>query len=398
MNGLEMLRQVRRKYPQLRVVMFSTLNERGAAITLEALILGATTTWPRPRTKGRSTAPSPIFGKRYPEDQPVLPYARAQHGGSQALISTRGAASAGSLTACFLWVRLCLRSCALRAELKTDPMERRTIITEILPENYRFLQKHVHSQVGIVLEDNKHYLFESRLAPIVKQHGLGSINDLCALLRAKRDVDLDHQVVEAMTTNETYFYRDPAQYEAIRTVLLPKLKQERRDRRNLRFWSAASSSGQEAYTLAMLLLENGFKDWNIQILGTDFSEKVVERARCGIYQQIEVDRGLPAALLVKYFNRSGLDWQLSEPVRKMVRFDTIDLRKSMRTLGPFDLVFCRNVMIYFDNDTKRNVVKEIHSTLFRGGWLLLGGAETTFSIEERFDRETVGNVTVYVAR
>jgi len=148
----------------------------------------------------------------------------------------------------------------------------------------------------------------------------------------------------------------------------------------------------------MLLLENGFKDWNIQILGTDFSEKVVERARCGIYQQIEVDRGLPAALLVKYFNRSGLDWQLSEPVRKMVRFDTIDLRKSMRTLGPFDLVFCRNVMIYFDNDTKRNVVKEIHSTLFRGGWLLLGGAETTFSIEERFDRETVGNVTVYVAR
>ena len=212
-----------------------------------------------------------------------------------------------------------------------------TITTQILPENYRFLQEQVHSRVGIVLEDNKHYLFESRLAPIVKQHGLASINDLCVLLRAKRDIALAHQVVEAMTTNETYFFRDPAQYEAIRTVLLPKLKQERPGK--LRFWSAASSTGQEAYTLAMLLLENGFQDWNIQILGTDFSEKVVERARGGIYQQIEVNRGLPAALLIKYFRRTGLDWQLSEQVRKMVRFETIDLRQNMRALGPFDLVF-----------------------------------------------------------
>jgi chemotaxis protein methyltransferase CheR len=277
-------------------------------------------------------------------------------------------------------------------------MESRTLSAEILPENYRFLQEHVHSQVGIVLEDNKHYLFESRLAPIVKQHGLGSINELCVLLRAKHNIQLAHQVVEAMTTNETYFFRDPAQYEAIRTVLLPRLKEERRDARKLRFWSAASSTGQEAYTLAMLLLENGLQDWNIEILGTDFSAKVVERARSGIYQQIEANRGLPATLLVKYFRRSGVDWQLSDTVRRMVRFETIDLRKSMRTLGPFDLVFCRNVMIYFDNETKRNIMKEIHSTLFRGGWLLLGGAETAFSLEERFDRLNVGNVTVYVAR
>jgi chemotaxis protein methyltransferase CheR len=274
-----------------------------------------------------------------------------------------------------------------------------TIITQILPENYRFLQEHVHSQVGIVLEDNKHYLFESRLAPIVKQHGLGSINDLCVLLRSKRNVALGHQVVEAMTTNETYFFRDPAQYEAIRTVLLPKLKQERGDTRKLRFWSAASSTGQEAYSLAMLLLENGFQDWNIQILGTDFSEKVVERARHGIYRQIEVNRGLPAALLIKYFRRTGLDWQLDEQVRKMVRFETIDLRQSMRALGPFDLVFCRNVLIYFDNETKRSILKEIHRTLFRNGWLLLGGSETAFSLEEeRFDRQAVGTVSVYVAR
>jgi len=271
-------------------------------------------------------------------------------------------------------------------------------ITDILPENYRFLQAHVYSQVGIVLENDKQYLFQSRLAPIVKHLGLSSINDLCTLIHARRNPEVGQQVVEAMTTNETYFFRDPAQYEAIRSTLLPKLRADRRDTRKLRFWSAASSTGQEAYSLAMLLLEEGLTDWNIQILGTDFSSKVVERAQSGSYQQIEVNRGLPASLLVKYFRRSGMDWQVTEPVQRMARFETIDLRKSMRTLGPFDLVFCRNVMIYFDNETKRNIMKELHSTLFRGGWLLLGGAETAFGLDEWFERLTVGNITVYVAR
>jgi chemotaxis protein methyltransferase CheR len=271
-------------------------------------------------------------------------------------------------------------------------------ISEILPENYRFLQAHVYSQVGIVLEDNKHYLFESRLAPIVQQFSLGSINNLCTLLLAKRNPEIGKQVVEAMTTNETYFFRDPAQYEAIRTVLLPKLIEERQSTRKLRFWSAASSTGQEAYSLAMLLLNEGLNDWNIQILGTDFATKVVERANTGTYQQLEVNRGLPVSLLLKYFRRSGLEWQLTEPVKKMARFETIDLRKSMRTLGPFDLVFCRNVMIYFDHKTKMDIMKELHSTMFRGGWLLLGTTEAASGLEEWFDRKTVGNVTIFVAR
>ena len=273
-----------------------------------------------------------------------------------------------------------------------------TLVSEILPENYRFLQALVYSQVGIVLENNKNYLFESRLVPIVKQFNLKSINALCDHILAKRDPAIGQQVVEAMTTNETYFFRDPAQYEAIRTVLLPKLKEERQVTRKLRFWSAASSTGQEAYSLAILLLEDGLRDWDIQIPGTDFSSKVVERAQSGNFQQIEVNRGLPAALLVKHFQRAGMHWQLSESVRRMARFETIDLRKSMRTLGPFDLVFCRNVMIYFDNETKRNIMKELHSTLFRGGWLLLGGAESAFGLDEWFERKTVGNITVYVAR
>ena len=271
-------------------------------------------------------------------------------------------------------------------------------VAEIHSDNYRFLQEHVYSQAGIVLEHDKHYLFESRLAPIVRQLGLGSINDLCALLQATRNQGVGRQVVEAMTTNETYFFRDPAHYEAIRTVLVPRLKEERQDSKRLRFWSAAASTGQEAYSLAMLLLGCGLDDWSIQILGTDFSSQVLERARSGKYQQIEVNRGLPAACLVKHFRRAGVDWELSETVRRMVRFETIDLRQSMRALGPFDLVFCRNVMIYFDAETKKSILNEIHGTLFRGGWLLLGGAETAFGIEDKFERQTVGSAIVYVAR
>jgi chemotaxis protein methyltransferase CheR len=159
-----------------------------------------------------------------------------------------------------------------------------TPTVEINPENYRFLQEHVYSQSGIVLEGDKHYLFESRLTPIVGQLGLQSINDLCALIKGTQETGIGRQVVEAMTTNETYFFRDPAHYEAIRTILLPQLKDERRDTQKLRFWSAAASTGQEAYSLAMLLLENGFGDWNIQILGTDFSSNVLERARSATYQ------------------------------------------------------------------------------------------------------------------
>lgn len=268
----------------------------------------------------------------------------------------------------------------------------------IYSDNFRFLREHIYSQAGIVLEDDKQYLFETRLAPIVRQLGLASINDLCSLLKAGREMEVNRRVVEAMTTNETYFFRDPAHYDSIRSVLLPRLREERRDTRRVRFWSAASSTGQEAYSLAMILLEEGFGSWNIQILGTDFASKVVERARTGKFQQIEVNRGLPASLLVKYFRREGMDWQLNEEVRKLAQFELIDLRKSMRALGPFDLVFCRNVMIYFDAETKEHILRELHATLFRGGWLLLGGAETAIGVDKWFERRTIGAATVYVAK
>lgn len=277
-------------------------------------------------------------------------------------------------------------------------MDSRAPLTDIQARNYRFLQEHIYSHAGIVLEENKHYLIESRLTPIVHQLGLQSINDLCALLMATRETEVSRKVVEAMTTNETYFFRDPGQYDAIRTTLLPRLKSGRRDSRKLRFWSAAASTGQEAYSLAMLLFEEGLGNWSTHILGTDYASHVLKRAQSATYQQIEVNRGLPTSFLIKYFRRVGVDWQLNDSIRQMVHFEEIDLRESMRSIGPFDLVFCRNVLIYFDAETKRNVLKEIHRTLYQGAWLLLGAAETALGVEKWYERQTIGTTTVYIAR
>lgn len=271
-------------------------------------------------------------------------------------------------------------------------------ITPVRADNYRFLQRHIHAEVGIVLEDDKHYLIETRLAPVLHRFGLATIDDLCAKLKNSPPAELARQVLEAMTTNETYFFRDPAQYDAIRSDLLPRLIREHQQSRKLRFWSAAASTGQEAYSLAMLLLQAGLGDWDIEILGTDFSSQILERARAGKYMQIEVNRGLPAALLVKHFRRNGSDWQLADEILRMVTFHTIDLRKPVTHLGPFDAVFCRNVMIYFDSATKNTILRELHGTLFRGGWLMLGGAESAFGLENYFQRQSVGKATVYVAR
>ncbi|HEY3742185.1 MAG TPA: protein-glutamate O-methyltransferase CheR [Bryobacteraceae bacterium] len=269
----------------------------------------------------------------------------------------------------------------------------------IEPENYRYLQELVYTGSGIILEEDKHYLLEARLSSVARNSGLPSINDLCNLLRATSGDDgVRKQVVEAMTTNETYFFREPAQYDAIKNVLLKELRELRSATRKLSFWSAASSTGQEAYTLGMLLNEQGFGDWNTQILGTDLNHRMVERARAGRYLQIEVNRGLPAPYMLKYFTRQGVDWQINEQIRKTARFEQFDLRHKMRAYGPFDLVFIRNVLVYFDAPTRRQILREIHSTLFRGGWLLLGSAEVPSGLDDCFERLPIGNCTAYVAR
>jgi len=267
--------------------------------------------------------------------------------------------------------------------------------TDLQPESYRFLQDYVYRESGIVLDGDKHYLFEARLMPIMQSLRLGSLNDLCAMLGDPNQALLKRQVVDAMTTNETFFFRDPAQYDALRSVVLPGLIAQRQDTRKLSFWSAASSSGQEAYSLAMMLLDMGLGDWKIKIQGTDLSSKMVERSRTGRYLQIEVNRGLPASCLIKYFTRAGLEWQLKDEVRRLVDFTPFDLRQNMSSLGPFDVVFCRNVLIYFDMEVKRRILDQIHGTLFRGGYLLLGGSETTLNLTNRFDRQILGQSVFY---
>ncbi len=248
-----------------------------------------------------------------------------------------------------------------------------------------------------MLDAEKQYLLEARLAPILRERGLASLNELCELLRSNRSSPLHNQVVEAMTTNETYFFREPGHYEALRQSILPELIVQHSSTRKLTCWSAASSTGQEAYSLAMMLLEMGLGGWNIEILGTDLAARVLRQAESGRYSQLEVNRGLPVMLLLKYFRRVGLDWELNEDVRKMVRFRSFDLRSGMRSLGPFDIVFCRNVLIYFDMPTKRRILEEIHGSLFRGGYLLVGATEAGLPTSDRFTRRAIGGAVVYVA-
>lgn len=266
----------------------------------------------------------------------------------------------------------------------------------IRADNLRFLMDYIYRASGIVLDEDKRYLLEARLAPVLQKAELDSFDALCSSLRSNGNL-LRKQVVEAMTTHETLFFRDSAPFDALKTEILPPLLEQRKSLRKLTFWSAAASSGQEAYSLAMLLLEMGLGDWNIQILGTDLSEQILDRAREGRYLQIEVNRGLPASFLVKYFERKGTEWQLKENVRRMVRFEKFDLRESMRTKGPFDVIFCRNVLIYFDVETKKKILAELRGALFTGGYLSLGGAETTLNLDDRFQRVTLGKAVFYKA-
>jgi chemotaxis protein methyltransferase CheR len=266
---------------------------------------------------------------------------------------------------------------------------------EISPENYAFIQRYIYAESGIVVDSGKHYLLESRLVPIVRQEKLGNLNDLCHLLRATGGGELKRQVVESLTTNETLFFRDPPVFDALREHVLPQLMALRKDSRQLSIWSAASSTGQEAYSLAMLLSELGGLNWTIRILGTDLNEQILARAAAGRFAQLEVNRGLPARLLVKYFRRAGLDWEIDPAIRAMVRFERFDLRNPMGRLGAFDLVLCRNVLIYFDVETKKKILREIRGILRPGGLLLLGSAETTINLDENYTRAVYGSATFY---
>ncbi|HYT91350.1 MAG TPA: CheR family methyltransferase [Gemmataceae bacterium] len=255
-------------------------------------------------------------------------------------------------------------------------------------QDFAFICKLVQQRSAIVLEDGKQYLVESRLTPIVRGMNLGSIKELVERLRADPSNGLHTQIVEAMTTNETSFFRDHQPFEALRMAVLPDLIRRRSEERRLNIWCAACSSGQEPYSIA-LQVRTYFPElasWKISLLGSDLSRDVLARAREGRYNQIEVNRGLPAALLVKHFRQYGTDWQLESNIRRLVEFQEINLSQPWPPLPRMDLVLLRNVLIYFDVATKKTILGKLARLLRPDGYLLLGGAETTFNLEDSFRR------------
>jgi len=255
----------------------------------------------------------------------------------------------------------------------------------------------VHDVAAIALEPSKGYLVESRLAPVAKAHGHGTIAELVAALRARPFDALHAQVVEAMTTNETSFFRDLHPFEVLRDVVLPELIARRAATRTLRIWSAACSSGQEPYTIAMLLAEHfpQLAEWNVQILGTDLAQSVLDKAQRGQYTQLEVSRGLPAKLLVKYFDRAGLYWRIKPEIARRVRFQRVNLIEPWPPLATLDVIFMRNVLIYFNPETKRELLGRARKLLARDGTLFLGGAETTLGIDDAWQRVNHGKTSTY---
>jgi chemotaxis protein methyltransferase CheR len=263
----------------------------------------------------------------------------------------------------------------------------------ISPESYQFLQSWIYRESGIALDDTKAYLLQTRLMPVVENCNLANLEALCAELRSGR-AGVSRQVVEAMTTHETFFFRDLAPFNAIREHIVPPLLGKGR---KLTFWSAAASSGQEAYSLAMLLMDLGITTHEASILATDLSEKVLVRARKGMYGSFEMSRGLPPGYQERFFQRSGGQWQVNEEVKQMVRFEQFDLRGSRQAAETFDVVLCRNVLIYFDVPTKKSILAQLRRSLRPGGYLMLGAAETVTELMPSLQRTVLGDAVAYMA-
>lgn len=253
------------------------------------------------------------------------------------------------------------------------------------PDDFDFVARMLKDRSGLVLTKDKAYLLESRLMPVARKRGLKGLDELVQGLR-QRDETLAREITEAMTTNESFFFRDVKPFDQFRDVVLPYMVQARAGKRALRIWSAASSSGQEPYSLAMLLKEQAARlaGWKIEIVGTDISREILEKARAGVYSQFEVQRGLPIQYLVKYFKKRDDMWQIDPAVRAMVTFKEWNLLGDLKGLGQFDVVFCRNVLIYFDQPTKTRVLENMARLMPEDGVLYLGGAETVLGISEKF--------------
>ena len=252
------------------------------------------------------------------------------------------------------------------------------------PSDHDYLCKFLKQSSGLDLSRDKEYLLESRLLPLSRSLGLSGIRELVLKLR-EGTPSIASRVVEAMTTNETFFFRDKVPFDNFREIL-PEMLRARAARRSLRIWCAAGSTGQEPYSLAMILKETGaaLAGWRLEILATDLSQEVLEKSKAGVYSQLEVQRGLPAHLLVKYFEQSGELWRIKADVRAMVQHRQLNLLSDCSRLGIFDIIFCRNVLIYFDQETKIGIFNRLVRMVDADGFLVLGAAETTVGLTELF--------------
>jgi chemotaxis protein methyltransferase CheR len=253
-------------------------------------------------------------------------------------------------------------------------------------EDFDMLATLLKQRSGLVLTKEKAYLLETRLMPVARKNGYKDLDQLCEVVRTRRDEALLKTITDAMTTNESLFFRDTKPFDQFRANVLPQMMASRAAQRKIRIWSAACSSGQEPYSLAMLLKEDQAKlqGWRFDIVATDISDEMLDKARAGIYSQFEVQRGLPIQMLVKYFKQNGDKWHIDAGLRSMVDFRFFNLLETPRGLGQFDVVFCRNVLIYFDQPTKAKVLASISEVLAKDGILFLGGAETVLGVTDKF--------------
>jgi chemotaxis protein methyltransferase CheR len=255
----------------------------------------------------------------------------------------------------------------------------------VTPPDYEYLRKYLKDHSGLDLSADKQYLIESRLLPLARRAGLSGISDLVQKMKGG-SAAFNTQVVEAMTTNETFFFRDKVPFEHFRDLIMPHLLASRANRKTVRIWCAAGSTGQEPYSLAMGLKEMGAQlaGWRVEIIATDLSQEVLEKSRAGLYSQFEVQRGLPIQMLIKYFKQVGELWQINAEIRAMVQHRQLNLLHDFSQLGVFDVIFCRNVLIYFDQETKMQVFNRLAKAMEPDGFLMLGAAETVVGLTTVF--------------
>jgi chemotaxis protein methyltransferase CheR len=261
---------------------------------------------------------------------------------------------------------------------------------------FDFVRDLVQRESAIVLTPGKEYLVEARLLPLARKQGSIDVSDFVDHLRSRPDRAAQQLVVEALTTNETSWFRDSEPFSLLSSTLVPDVLRSRSDDRCLRIWSAACSSGQEPYSIAMLLGDQlRSAGWTCQIVGTDISEAMLERAREGRYSQLEMNRGMPAPMLVRHFQRAGAEWQVSAEIRRMVAYRKLNLAAPLPVLPSFDIVFLRNVLIYFDTATKRSILQRVRGVMRPESYLVLGAAETTLGIDESWERVALGRTSVH---